>query len=110
MKIARRKLTPREAWICFGKALLLVILIPWAGWAVLDEWAEHRLGQALLDLKDEGFATCLEYDVPPEVPPEENAALFYSAAFAAINYIDRGSPSYAEDFVSAEPEDKAQIL
>jgi len=110
MKCTRRKLTPREALEFFAKTVLLSVLIPWAGWAALDELGEYRLGQALDDLGARGYATSLEQLAPPRVAAGENAALFYQAAFAANDILERANNAFAEDYLSADPEQKAELL
>jgi hypothetical protein len=110
MTTSRRKLTPREAWICLGKGLLLFVLIPWAAWAAADEIADYRLTRALEELQADGFATCIGELLPPEIPPEENAARFYSAAFAAFDIIDRPCLISADAFSSTTADEKAELL
>ena len=110
MKTPRRTLTPREAWIFLGKGLLLIVLAPWAAWAALDEAAQIRLRTALRDLQSKGFDTCIEDFDPPAVSAEENAALFYSAAFAAFESINRGNTFIGCELADFEGENRAELL
>src|SRR6185295_4797208 len=92
-----------------ARGFLFLALMCWALWAVAREASDRRLRKALETLNEDGYATCLQDLAPPQVPQEQNAALFYSAAFSAFRSLKLSGYYWREELSEADPEERAEI-
>lgn len=63
-------------------SLLVLFILGIVTWTVLNWVGSRNLEATLSTLRESSYATRLEELAPPPVPPDENAAPYYSAAFA----------------------------
>jgi hypothetical protein len=69
----------RAAW-----ALVVLVLLGVVVWTAANLIGSSRYQSAVRDLEADGFSLQLPRMAPPEVPAAENAAPYYSAAFALV--------------------------
>jgi hypothetical protein len=102
------RLARRAAWVLVVAAILLV-----AAWTVWNVVASSRFESALQSLEERGYATTFAGLAPAKIPASENAAPFYSAAFAL--FVKAPEEAFADaldhpDKVrELEPEDRAKL-
>jgi hypothetical protein len=76
----KRKIKAAARWCQWLMLVLFILGI--VTWTVLNWVGSRNLEAALSTLRESSYATRLEELAPPPVQPDENAAPFYSAAFA----------------------------
>jgi len=79
----RRSLGRRVALGCGGLIGLVIILVV-AAYLILQAVGARQVNAAVARIKASGAPTTWEEAIPPPVPDDQNAALLYEKAFAAI--------------------------